>query len=412
MMTNNHSPADSFARRKISLPLIACLALAAPMASANWRVSPQLELGIEHDDNTTIDDTTGASNSDVGYGFNALATFDYESQLTEFSLTPRLRAKRYQDQDDLDSNDQFLDFDFRHERQKSMFRFRGNYSSESIRTAERSNVDFDIEDPDEIPDDDTGQVIDTGKRDRLKLMPRFTFDLTERATFGIGGSYLDTDYDDDVSQFLTGFSDYNLNTSVGYSWTQRDTISLIVSTGEYEVDSSGASFRSNGISVGYNRQLSERTRFRLTVGSDSSEDASGDDQTNTVGEVSLIRLYSTSRFIASLQRSVSGGGGGGLAIRDSLSLNISRDVTPKWTISGGVRAYQTDALASSNVGFVDRDYLQIRLASRWYLSRKFSVDLDYRYTDIDRGVVAVNQSTGTSNLISLWLNWHPRYVPE
>lgn len=387
--------------------LVAIFLLAVPGAEANWQVSPELGVGIEYDDNTNLNNIPGSSDSDTGYGIEAQATFFYDTELTDFGITPRLRSTKYSDNSNLDSDDYFVRFDFGHDGQKSRLGLRGDFSSESVRTAERSEVDFDIDDPDEIPVDDSGRTLDTGKRDRLSLTPTFNYQLSQRTLLVLGGEYLDTSYDNDVSQILTGYTQYSGGGWLGYSWSKIDTVSLSAYAGQYEADESSTDSATKTFGIGYERRISERTRFKMLVGGNTSEDRSGDDQTNPVGEISIVHKYTTTRVIASYRRSVNGSGGGGLTVRDAFSLNVSRALSERFTLSGGLRAYTTDALDSGNINFEERDYLQIRARARWNLSRKVSVDLDYRYTEIDRDAVGVDTPKSDSNRVGLWFNWHP-----
>lgn len=383
----------------------------APDARANWHVSPELSVGVEFDDDTRLDDGAGQSNSDTAIGASAEVTFLYDTQLTDFSITPRLRSRWYNDNGDLDSNDQFLGFNFTHDRQKANFRVRGDYSSESVRTAERSDVDFDVDDPGEVPIDDTGRVFDTGKRDRLGLFPEFSYDLTQRTSVAFEGRYLDTSYDNDVSAILTGFTESGVGGALNFRWTPQDTISIYAYGGTFELDNASADASTTAVGLGYNRSLSPRTQLRFLVGSDSSEDRNGIDRSNPVGELSIIHRYETTRMTTSYRRAVSGSGAGGLTIRDSFILNVSHAMTPKLVLSGGIRLNKTDGLDDS-LAATGRDFLQIRGVARWNYSRKISFDLDYRYTDIDRNEAAGGEQNGNSNLISLWVNWHPKPLPR
>ncbi len=388
--------------------LVAIFLLAVPGAEANWQVAPELGIGVEYDDNTNLNNIPGSSDSDTGYGIEAQATFFYSTELTDFGITPRLRSTRYSDSSDLDSDDYFLKLDFSHDGQKSGLGLRGDFSRESVRTAERSEVDFDIDDPDEIPVDDSGRTLDTGNRDRLRLAPTFNYQLSQRTLLVVGGRYLDTSYDDDVSQLLTGFTQYYGGGWLGYSWSTIDTVSLSAYAGTYEADGSSTDSATKTFGIGYQRKISERTLFKMFVGGDTSEDGIGDEQTNPVGEISVVHQYTTTKVIAAYKRAVSGTGGGGLSVRDAISLNVSRALSERFTLSGGVRFYTTDALDSGNTNFVKRDYLQIRALARWNLSRKVSVDLDYRYTEIDRDAVGIDTSSSDSNQFGLWFNWHPK----
>ena len=84
----------------------------------------------------------------TGYLMEADADFAYKTPVTGFSIIPRILVRRYDGESDLNSEDYFLDLDYGHNTERSQFRFRGNYGNESARTAEKSGVDFEIEDPD------------------------------------------------------------------------------------------------------------------------------------------------------------------------------------------------------------------------------------------------------------------------
>lgn len=412
---NNKNNQLNLVRRQIEVPLFvffATLLLAAPYAQANWRISPEIGLGVEYDNNSRLSDVEELSSSDSNYAIDARAIFLYDQQLTDFSITPRLRSRRYSDNSDLDADDQFLRINFAHDRQKASWGFRGDYASESVRTAERSEVDFDIEDPTEIPADETGRVFFSGKRDRLSLAPEFSYKLSQRVGLGIDAEYRDTSYDNVLVEFLNGFKEYDISASLRYSWSQRDTVSLIAGTGKYEADRSDFNSTSNSYGVGYNRKVSERTQLRMGASNDTSEDQFGDNQSNLVGEISVIHRYETTRVIASYQRRVNGSGFGGLAVRDAVSMNLSRDLSPKLNLSAGVRAYSTRALDSADVDFNAQDYAQFRARARWRYSREIAFALDYRYTNIDRKIDGEVSAGGDSNQVGLWIYWQPNPLPR
>lgn len=401
-------------RHSHKLPCLGMLGVvlsATPIAQANWYVSPELGIGVEYEDNPRLSNIPGTTSSDVSYGAEAQLVLFYNTERTDFKVTPRLRSNWYRDNSDLDSNDQFLTFDFSQAGQKSNFQFRGEYASEATRRAERSDIDFDIDDPDEIPDNDSGGGFENGKRDRLRLSPELSLALTERVDLLFSGEYLDTSYDSSVTQ-LRGYTEYGMGASLGYKLTEKDTVSLNAGTGKFELEGSQFDSSTHAFGIGYDRDISERTKFTMLVGSETTEDENGVDQNNPIGELSLTHRYALTRVIASYQRAVSSSGFGGLTLRDSIGLTVSRDMTQKLTLSGGIRSYQTSALDSSNVNFVERNYLQVRGRARWNLTREVSLDFDILYTDNERK--APNQITASSDSsrIGLWVNWHPKPLPQ
>jgi hypothetical protein len=110
----------------------------------------------------------------------------------------------------------------------------------------------------------------------------------------------------------------------------------------------------------------------------------------------------TSRFIANYRRTVSGSGSGVLSVRDSVSLNLTREISAKLSLGAGVSAYQTRALENGTTSFDDRDYFQIRGLLSWKLTPALAIDIDYSYTNIDREDFP---SDADSNLIRLWFRY-------
>lgn len=387
--------------------LLLLMALAEP-ALANWRIFPQIGVGAEYDSNSRLT-PDGISQSASGFGANVQATFFYESPLTDLTLTPELRFTAFDSgNESLDSNDQFLEFRFNHLRQRANFRVRGDLSNESVRTAERSPVDFDIDDPDEIPDDDSARVFDTNKRQRIKIVPEFRYDITERFAAGLRVRFRDVGYDNTTTSGLNEYTDTRLEGIVDYKWTPKDTFSLTAYGRRYELDSptpTGVTdISGSGFTLGYSRALSQRTRVSFDIGGDTTESQTGQDETNPIGRFSIVHQLLRTRIIGSYQRNVAGGGSGQLSLRDAISLNFSRDVTEKLVVSGGARIYRTDSIDSVAAALNDRDYMQLRALMDLRLSRSFSVQFDYRYTRVDREVAVTDAD---SNQFNIWVNWHP-----
>lgn len=392
--------------RDVILPLpflfMGALILLPSPGTAQWRVVPSIGVGLQYDDNPSLNTSAIPVSSVHGYLIEADASIIYDSPLTDFSITPTVRLSRYDETSDLDSDDYFLDFDYDYTGQRSRFRFRGTYGDESARTAERSGVDFDVEEPGDIPDDDSGRVLTTEKRQRVQLSPQWSYQTGQQSLVRIGASYIDVTYEDRPLQFNTDYEETIGTAGFEYNWSERSAVTLDGYYRENYFDSSGRDFSGYGATTGIKRILSEKTRFILNVGIDSTEDAVGEKQTNPIGEISLVRVMETSRVLVSYRRSVSGSGAGEISVRDSVSLNVTRDLSQKFTIGAGLRAYQTSALDKDSVNFDERDYLQLRVLLTWNLTRDFAVELDYAYTNLDREVLA---SDAESNVVNLWFRY-------
>jgi hypothetical protein len=369
---------------------------------AEWRIAPSIGAGLQYDDNPALFTGSISGSSVNGYQLEADAAFAYSSPLTDFSLTPRVLLIRYDGFSALDSDDYFLNFNYDYAGQRSRFRMRGAFGDESTRTAERSGVDFQVDDPDEIPDDSSGRVLSTAHRQRVQFVPEWSHQMGQRSLLRIGANYVDVNYDDSILQFNTDYRQTSGKAGFKYNWSERSAFTLDAYYRENYFAVVDSDFSGYGATIGVNRSLSENARFIINVGIDNTEDEIGEKQANPIGTISLVRNMQTSRILASYRRTVTGSGAGELSVRDSVNLNYTYNFSEKFSIGTGLSAYQSQALAEEFVNFDERDYLQFRMLFSWNLTRVFAIDLDYAYTNIDR---ASPPSDADSNLVNLWFRY-------
>ena len=386
----------------VSASAILVVAAGINAHAAEWRIEPQLRVGAEFDDNAILDFRTDTQDEISGFVAEGLARFVYTSPVTDFFVTPRLVHRDY-GEPDFDSDDQFLAFSFAREWQSSNFTIRGNYGRELVRTAERSNVDFNVDNPDEIPEDDTGRVFLRDNRERLEIVPQFTYRMSNVSTFGVDVGYMDVSYDEGLLGLLNDYTNIRGNLSYRRSWSRRNTAIVTGTYRQYEADGREA-VSGYGVSAGFENRLSEKTVFRALVGVENTELDTGEDDLNPVANISLIRRLETITLIAQYRRVIAGGGGGSLTARDMININFTRRLSDRISAGLGVRAYTTTALEEGAFTIDERDYLQLRARFVWDLSKTLALEADYRYTILDRELIG---ESANSNNIILALRWRP-----
>ena len=144
------------------------------MQAADWSLDPVIRVGYEFDDNAPVAVSPDSSDEIQGYIIEASATIGSATQRNTFDMTPMIRSRNY-DEERFDSDDGFLRLNYNHEGLKSNFRIRANYAQESVRTAERADADPDVNDPDEITGDDAGRGFAFGDRERLWILPQWSY---------------------------------------------------------------------------------------------------------------------------------------------------------------------------------------------------------------------------------------------
>ncbi len=389
---------------KITSIIVLALVLAAPAAYAQQTtIEPVLRVGYEVDDNATLSILTIAETEISGILLDAGLRFGYRSPKTKLTATARIMDLNY-DEEEFDGTEEFFNFRYDYSGQSSRFRLHGNYANELVRTAERVDTNFDIEDPNEIPNDDTGRVFIGGYRQRVDIFPTYTYDISDVATMGVDIRYSDVSYDTELTGLLNDYTNALATLNFGRKWSARNTALFRLTAGRYEADGSDP-ISGYGISGGLQSLLSEKTTLLVIVGLANTETTDGESSVDPVGEITLIRRLETIRLLAQYRRVVSGGGTGNLTARDIININFTRDLTERVSAGIGVRAYSTTARREGAAGTLDeRDYVQLRAQVAWNLSRTISFEVNYRYTVLDR--VNLGESANSNN-ISLWLNWRP-----
>jgi len=374
-----------------------------------WKFEPVLRVGGEYDDNSTLDPRTDQEVDLSGVLLNARVDIKYASPATSLLLQPSVVSRNYNDDSVFDSDDYFLRSNFRRQATKSTLGFRVNFDQQSVRTGERSDSDLDIEDPDEIPNDDTGRVLRFGDRTKWRVSPYWEYQLSKVSKIGANFDYFDVQYDDVFAGILADYSDARLDLSYRRSFSNVTTWGIFLTGRRYDSDNSPEEIDGYGVSAGIDHSLSETTRVRAMIGFEDTDESGTESDPDVTGSVTLTRNLETIRLLAQYRRSVNGGGAGRVTVRDSFNLNFRRRLSERISAGLGVRAYQTKETGGAS-SIEDRDYVQLHSTLVWYLTRSFVIEADYRYTVQDRGD-AFGESAN-SNQVNLWFVYQPKTIPK
>jgi hypothetical protein len=393
--------------RAIVVLLVSSLAMFFSTASvADWEINPEIRFGGETDDNANIDPRTDQEVRLEGLLVEASVDLVYSSNLTSFTVTPRYLHRSYSDEPTFDSDDWFVVSRYNYQMQNSSIGFWGRFDQQQVRTAEREDADLETEDPDEVPDDASGRVGLTGKRDKWRFVPNWNLELSSVSSFVASFDYVDVSYNDVLADTLTDYSDSRLRLSYRRAMSDRNTLVITASGRTYQSDDPNVE-DIDGVSglVGIERRMSETTRIRANVGVENTERTAGDKEPEVVGDLTLTRYLETITMFAQYRRSVNATGAGRVTLRDQVSVNFTRRLNEKISIGLGVRAYQTRGVGDAQSNFLEQEYVQLRTQFVWYLNQTFSVEADYRYTVLDRGDAFDGRAN--SNHVNLWFVFSP-----
>jgi len=391
----------SFVRSFLAVVLLFNI-VGANVYAAEWRIEPVLRVAGEVDDNATLNILTDAEADISGYVAEIAARFAYSSPTTSFFVTPKFVRRDYGDPR-FDSDDQFLRMNFSHDTKSTNFRFLARYDRENVRTAERADVNLEVDDPDEIPTDDSGLVGLQDRRERFELVPRFSYRMSEVSSLNFDLRYLDVRYDEKFLGILNDYTDSIASLTYRRRWSPRYTAIL---GGRYRNYEAEGKFPVSGVGIhgGFESKLSETTVLRTIVGLEDTEYDINESSVDWVADISLLRRLETITLLAQYRRVIAGNGGGTLAARDMFSINFTRALSERVAAGLGVRAYSINALEEGVSSLNERDYVQLRAHFMWNISRTVAVETDYRYTILERKNL---RESANSNNIMVWLSWRP-----
>jgi hypothetical protein len=396
-------------KNKLFVSFIFIVVSANSVFAQDWKIEPIVAVGGEYDDNATLNIRTDQEVALTGYLVNMRADINYNTEATSFFIQPRALLRNYPDEASFDSNDLFLRSRFRHRGQSNTFGFRVNFDNQTVRTAERTDSDLEIEDPDEIQDDDTGRVFLAGTRSKWRLSPYWRYRISNISSIGIDIDYFDTRYDDVFAGLLTDYTDTRLNLNYRRAMSSVTTGLLTVTGRDYQALNSSNNIIGLGFLAGFERALSSQTQLKAMIGMENTDPKVAKSQSEIIGNFTLTRNLETIRMFAQYRRSLTASGASNVSLRDIMNLNFSRRLNEKISAGLGIRAYQSSVIGGRQ-SIDNRKYVQLQTKFVWYLSTSLVIEADYRYTILDRSNALGERAN--SNRVYLWFVYQPNTIPK
>lgn len=391
--------------------LAAALGISAPLASghaAEWTIAPDFRVGSHSNDNARLSE--GDDKIKIWGAFADLGGLaQWRSETASVLIRPRLRSSWYPGDEDEESDDQYLDFTARQRGQRADWTLGGNYSRETVIRGELTRVEFDDPDIDSPDLDATGRVDQPSRRTIWRLAPRFSYELTERNTAGVGLSYMDVQYSPQVS----GLSDYTDAIIEGfhfYDLSPTSRFRTAVFASRYETDAIDNESTSYGIKGRYEREFTEVYDAYVEVGAQRTELEGGfdneleDSSNGFLFDAGVRRTWERTEIRLAGGRFLQPSGAGSLRETDQLRLNLRHQFRPRWygELSGVVLS--TDVLDSADDAD-RRDYYDLRARVGYELSRAWTVEASYARRRQD---YKDTPGTASANETYLTVNYQPR----
>ena len=398
-----------------SLALFSVYILTTSVTLAAWEVVPDIELAVEARENARLreDATVATGDGDTTRMlFNGRFSMANIGERGDFFIEPRIRADAYADadDDDLQSDDYFLNARGRYTWERAELGFRSFFSRQSVYHSELLDaepIDPDIDDPVAV---DTGRLVRLEEmQNRVTLSPYVSMDLSERTSLLLETRLLDVSYSGDSLAGLTDFNDQSFSVGIVRQVNDRNRASARLTVSGYEADANQNQTDTTGVEGAFSRVLSDLWTFTLSTGVQRSEIAFLDAQaqfiedvdTNVTLGLGFRKRSEIATLNFDLRRLIDPNSSGFLEQRDEVRLSLRRRMSP--TMTGGVafRIIDTNALEST-LPSVGRDYARLDLSLEWALTRSWSLGLGY---DTIYQKFANEANDQRSNSVSVGVNY-------
>jgi len=377
----------------VRFPLVCFLLILAGRGyAAEWSIKSNVDAHTAYDDNifVTREKHDSVSSITVTPSIDGVVK---ESQW-EADLNARIRSNKYSDQN-LSSNDKFLDLTGRYNGQRSNFSLNANYDLDSSLSTESS--DFGL----------VGRRIN--RKDR-SITPQYTRMLTERLALILSYSYSDVDYLDAGN---TGFTPYLAMTGSGsfiYNLTEKDKLTLSMQTLDYKSRNDVYAYTLLTSRFGIEHQFTQLLSADFSAGVSRQNTSSQVSQafnffgniivqTQTISsknrgfvmDAGIKRKLESGQIEGKITRDNTTNSFGGLNQVDTIKLNYNHRLSSLWQYLVKGR-YEDVTAIGTGTRSTDRQVLFFETIMSRSLNKNWSVNGSYRYVQRKFTDTGVNSS--------------------
>ncbi len=247
------------ARRAAALCAVVVFCAAAGGAhAAEWFATGEIRQEVEYDDNIGLNLSSDDAVSDVGFTSTILANAGARTPNLNILLDTRFTFTVFPNEDQLDSNDQFIVLGTDYQYGRSVWGLQGEFANDTTRT---SDVDS------------TGLfILENKRRQVFRVGPSWSYQLTPRDNVATSATYTNVNYPNGTSEVEDGarLRDYEqFSGTVDYNHVLTPRTQLLGSVNGYYYDSNKfGSLDSQfvGVLLGASHRLTEQVRVTALAG--------------------------------------------------------------------------------------------------------------------------------------------------
>jgi hypothetical protein len=358
--------------------------------AADVYVQPRADIGVEVDTNRDMvssGPTTTAEGTDVEAG----ATVGIATPESDTTLRPQVRYYDYPELDET-SLEGRMDFASTYNSQRNQFGIYGEFDRRDLYGSELASATFNPVNPNLPTTPETGRISEHGARTLFTVVPRYSYNLTERLSFQASGIYQNIGYSGANSADYIPYDYYDIAAGLDWKLSPRSDISLGIDGSKDSAKDTYSVTDGHGVTLTYNYQWSKvfTSSFALVgeqydvYGAPST--VSSTPITSKVAASGIGATYQTtwqgqvSQIQATVGRTFTPSGAGGSYTSDQLQIEYKRQLKARLLFDGAAHYIRNVAL-SSQYEDGNYDYLVVTADLRWMLTRTWYVAGGLQYLE-------------------------------
>jgi hypothetical protein len=336
--------------------------------AADVYFQPKMDVTVDGNSNRELV-SSGPTTASEGYYADFGGTLNYLTPDSTVIFRPKLGYEDYPqvgEKDFMALGDLYSDF----KTERSDIVVTADFDRRSTYGSELADATFNSVNPLQPTAPETGRINVSDTRTLGTLAPTFTYDLTRRLSWSLGGVVQDTDYSGPGSNGYVPYTYYVESTSLGWAATPKLDAKVTAFGTEESAKNGSGSVDGGGVTLGFDYKWSSQFTTHLEILGER-DDANTHvptpvSTTSTSGGATVVTTWkgevSSLMFVAG--RTFTPSGAGGKYSLDQVHFEYHRDLAPRWKFTAAGVYYRYAPVASA-VAASDYTYVNVEASLKW-----------------------------------------------
>jgi hypothetical protein len=365
---------------RIAVLAAASAALGAAAHAADVQYDPSIEVGVQYNDNYTLERRSGNVRDVSGAFAEAGLLVRGEAPRSNWRLEPRIRSNYFPDDSDLKSTDYIFLAAAERRNERNAFGLTADYYDQDIVQSQLPDANFGDSDLGEGSGPDSGRIVGENRQKLLRANPYATFKLSELTDLRVELSGLDVSFDREIVNAQVSYQSVGGRLLLDRQFTPASRFGLRLEYEQVEPDGSSSTSDLAGAQLQWDYRIAERLSAYGRLGvkrSDFEVVGPGTIRTSLQETTPLFAAgmrwsFLKSELFVDLQRVVDANASGFVVERDDLRAFYNHRFSVR--LLGYVGGYLIrDESVTSGGTYVPRRYYTALAGLEWRVLRALAV---------------------------------------